>query len=167
MEELTLTLKTLNSATQILDLYTPKLGLDAEIIDFFITVSLPSIAEVPYIEKPNGFELMTASEVEAAWREATKDAPKKILSISYRNSSGATAIATEFVILHFAPSYTESLRGYLTEHELLRIPRGCTITAQIKDFGSGLLSGNDKIDFRITAREFDNPDIDSLAQKYL
>lgn len=169
MERRELILKSLTSANNNtwLELYKPGTGLSAEIRDFFVTISLKSIEELPEVGKPAGIEIMSESEIDAAWREATRNADKKILNISFKDRQGNIADATEFTIMRVTPSYTENCLVYLTAEPRLLLPEGCSILCKIKEFNSGFLAGEDKLSFRITAIESNNLDADTLAEKYL
>lgn len=149
-----------------LEIYTPSGNTNADIIDFFVTITLPSIEAIPQVLKPEGIELMSESEQDKAWQEATKDAPKKILKISYQTGNEIIK-ATEFVIMRANPSYTENLIPYLTANNTLHIPNGCKILATVTDFGSGLLGSGDSLEFRLIGKEEYQPDIEFLADKYL
>ncbi len=143
------------------------LDYNAEIIDFFATITLTSCRELPPIEKPEGVELMNEKEIQAAWNEATATADKKILTIEYVNSQNKSVAATEFIIMRISPSYTEYLIAYLSANRMIVMPKNCQIKASVRAVNCGVLQGSDKIDFRMVTREFNNKDIDQLATEYL
>ncbi|MFB2880870.1 hypothetical protein [Floridanema aerugineum] len=143
------------------------LSYNAEIIDFFVNITLTSCQEMPAMQKPEGIELMNEAEISKAWNEATADADKKILTIEYMNSQDKIATATEFIIMRVSPSYTEYLIPYLSANQMIVMGHNCKIRASIKPLNCGVLAGDDKIEFRMIVREFQSKDIDQLATQYL
>lgn len=148
-------------------IYQPPNGFNAEIIDFFCTVTLVSCNEIPPYTKPEGVELMNQREISIAWNETTTNANKKILVIEFINAEGKKAKSTEFTIMRVTPSYTDYLLTYLTNNKTLIVPNGCKIQASVRAYNCGVLQGADTIDFRLVVKEFKTLDIDELATKYL
>lgn len=130
-------------------IYQPTTGFNAEIIDFFCSITLTSCAEAPAYTKPEGVELMTEAEISSAWNEVTKNADKKILVLEFVNASNQKVKATEFTVMRVTPSYTDYLLSYLTNQKTLIVPDGCKIQASVRAYNCGVLQGSDVIDFRL------------------
>ena len=157
-----------NNGQELL-IYTPDLidgyQADAIIYDFFATFKIQSIAELPYIAKPEGSTLMTPEEIDADFEERTKNAPSKILSIDFE-VDGVTVNGTEILFYRRSPAYKENLIELLTTQGKIGLQYGAKIKASIKDFGSGLLSGGDVVSFWLMAEEVKNLDFNQISTLY-
>lgn len=160
-------LESLTASETVPKIIYKTLDFNAEIIDFFATITLSSCQEMPALEKPEGVELMNEREISKAWNDATASADKKILTIEYLNEQGKTMTATEFIIMRVTPSYAEYLIPYLSANKMIVMPKNCQIRASVRALNCGVLQGSDKIEFRMIVRQFTNKSIDELVTEHL
>lgn len=152
------------------EIYTPStIGdylCDGTVYDFFVTIELPSVDQLPDLVAPEGMGLMSKEEIEQDFANRTATSPAKTLSIYYELPTGLLIPARKILCYSRLPSYTVELIQFLTTKGKIGIANGVKIKIRIEDFNSGLLGEGDKISVWLVAEDYLDVDVETLVNKF-